>query len=537
MKRKLIAAIGVAGMMVSMAACGSDDGGSDSSGKKSGPDGFKGQTLTVWAMDGSTPEQWTEGRHRRIREEDRRQGQVRGPAVERHPAEADAPPSPRRTRRTSSRSATPRPPPTPRPAASRTSATSRRRSARDWTAVLNKAAVVDGKQYAAPWYSANRVVIYNKKIWAEAGIKETPKTRDEFFEALDTIKTKTDAEPIYLPGQNWYFFDGLTIGKGADLVKKDGGKWVSNLGRPQGRQGHGHLQASTSPTPRPPRTRTRPPRSRPRSSPRARPAPSSAWAGRPAPPIKANPAIEKDIGYFTIPGETADKPEGVFLGGSNLAVAAGQREAGPRQGVPEDRAVRQVRGPARQGGRRHPEQGVPRLQPGGQRRPPRPPPRPPKVGGTTPLIPEWAAVENAPNPIKTYHDGGPERQVARRGRQAGRGARSTSGSRRSSKAANCRGTGSGTAAPAPRAVHAVSHGAEKEMASMTVQTERPPSGPGGRRRRRPARPRATRADPAAGSPRRGAPYLLLLPPGGRDRWCSSAGRWSRTRCSRSRTST
>ena len=42
--------------------------------------------------------------------------------------------------------------------------------------------------------------------------------------------------------------------------------------------------------------------------------------------IEANPAIEKDIGYFTIPGETADKPEGVFLGGSNLAVAEGSKK-------------------------------------------------------------------------------------------------------------------------------------------------------------------------------------------------------------------
>ena len=69
MKRKLIAAIGVAGMMIGVAACGCDDGGSDST-AKSGADGFKGQTLTVWAMDGSTPAQWTEGRHRRLREED-----------------------------------------------------------------------------------------------------------------------------------------------------------------------------------------------------------------------------------------------------------------------------------------------------------------------------------------------------------------------------------------------------------------------------------------------------------------------------------
>lgn len=57
MKRKLIAAIGVAGMMIGLAACGSDDG--SDSGKKTGPDSYKGQTLTVWAMDGSTPPGWT----------------------------------------------------------------------------------------------------------------------------------------------------------------------------------------------------------------------------------------------------------------------------------------------------------------------------------------------------------------------------------------------------------------------------------------------------------------------------------------------
>lgn len=93
--------------------------------------------------------------------------------------------------------------------------------------------MADGKQYALPWYAGNRVVMYNKKIWAQAGIKELPKTRAELFKAFDTIKQKTDAEPLYLPGQNWYFFDGLTIGTGADLVKKDGSKWVSNLGDPK----------------------------------------------------------------------------------------------------------------------------------------------------------------------------------------------------------------------------------------------------------------------------------------------------------------
>src|SRR5690606_14731794 len=41
---------------------------------------------------------------------------------------------------------------------------------------------------------------------------------------------------------------------------------------------------------------------------------------------EANPKTAKDIGYFTTPGATAAKPEGVFLGGSTLAVAAGSKK-------------------------------------------------------------------------------------------------------------------------------------------------------------------------------------------------------------------
>ena len=54
MKRGLIAATGVAAMLVTVAACGSGDDD-----KKTGADGFKGETLTVWAMNGSTPDGWT----------------------------------------------------------------------------------------------------------------------------------------------------------------------------------------------------------------------------------------------------------------------------------------------------------------------------------------------------------------------------------------------------------------------------------------------------------------------------------------------
>lgn len=54
MKRGLIAATGVAAMLVSVAACGSSDGD-----KESGGGGSQGKSLTVWFMDGSNPPAWT----------------------------------------------------------------------------------------------------------------------------------------------------------------------------------------------------------------------------------------------------------------------------------------------------------------------------------------------------------------------------------------------------------------------------------------------------------------------------------------------
>ncbi|GAA3296602.1 hypothetical protein GCM10020295_26860 [Streptomyces cinereospinus] len=156
----------------------------------------------------------------------------------------------------------------------------------DWTESLNDSSVFEGTQYAAPWYFANRVVVYNKKVWADAGIKGTPKTRDEFYDALRTIGEKTDAEPIYLPGQNWYHFVGLVVGEGGELVKKDGDTYVSNLADPKVAAAMETYKKFQALSKAPPRTRTRPPRSRVRSSARATSARSSAWAGKPASPSR-----------------------------------------------------------------------------------------------------------------------------------------------------------------------------------------------------------------------------------------------------------
>ncbi|MGY0070355.1 extracellular solute-binding protein [Streptomyces sp. QTS137] len=395
MKRKLIAAIGVAGMLFSVAACGGDDG----DGKNTGADGFEGQTLVVWTMDGSAPADWSEDVQAAFEKKtgaklkfetqkwDGIQQKVTTALSENDPPDVIEIGN------------------TQTPSYAATGGLAeledlKKEIGAEWTDSVNQSSVFEGKQYAAPWYFANRVVIYNKAIWAEAGIKDTPRTRDEFFEDLETIGEKTDAEPIYMPGQNWYFFDGLIIGQGADLVKKEGDTYVSNLADPKVTAAMEIYQkyASFSKAPKDKDEAT------PQQADVFAKGKTGAFIGmgwEAATAVKANPKIEKDLGYFTIPGETADKPEGVFLGGSNLAVAAGSEKQELAQEflrialsdefegalakangvIPnkqslesslEGNAVAEAAAPAAAG------------------------------GGTTPLIPQWAAVENTPNPIKAY---------------------------------------------------------------------------------------------------------------------------------------
>ncbi|MFB0615559.1 extracellular solute-binding protein [Streptomyces sp. AGS-58] len=397
MKRKLAAAIVIAGMMVSVSACGGDDG--DDSGKNAGPDSFKGQTLTVWAMDGSTPDQWSKDvtaafekkTGAKLKFETQKWDGIQQKITT--ALSESTPPDVLEVGNTQT------------PAYAATGGLAdlsdlKQEIGSDWTPSVSQSSVYEGKQYAAPWYFANRVVIYNKRIWAKAGIKNTPKTRDEFYRDLETIGKKTDAEPLYLPGQNWYFFDGLTIGQGADLVKKDGGKYVSNLGDPKVTKAMEIYKkyASYSKAPKD-KDEATPQQAEVFAKGKTGAFIGMGWEAGTA--VTANKAIEKDLGYFTIPGESADKPEGVFLGGSNLAVAQGSKKQALAKEFLKIALSDRYEGelaklngviPNKQALESNLKGNVvaEAAAPGAA------------VGGTTPLIPEWGAVENSPNPIKSY---------------------------------------------------------------------------------------------------------------------------------------
>ena len=55
----------------------------------------------------------------------------------------------------------------------------------------------DGKQYGIANGGVADGVVYNRRIWQEAGIAEMPKTPDEFLDCLQKIKDNTGAVPLY----------------------------------------------------------------------------------------------------------------------------------------------------------------------------------------------------------------------------------------------------------------------------------------------------------------------------------------------------
>lgn len=116
-----------------------------------------------------------------------------------------------------------------------------------WLDGLAGPATVDGKLYGVPAFAATRTVIYNKKMWDQAGIKAAPTTYDDLTADLDKVKAtfggQKDFAPFYLPGKYWY--DGLqwVWDAGGDVAAKDGGTWKGTLSEAPAQQGLADFKA------------------------------------------------------------------------------------------------------------------------------------------------------------------------------------------------------------------------------------------------------------------------------------------------------
>ncbi|MET9482398.1 extracellular solute-binding protein [Streptomyces sp. NPDC006638] len=400
MKRKLVAAIGVAGMMVSIAACGSDD----DKGSETKAGGSK--NLTVWVMDGSAPDAWIKGVNKefeaahkgvKVKVEIQQWNGIQEKVTT--ALSEDAPPDVLELGNT------------------QTAGYAVTGGLADltgdkaalgydgWNKGMLASTELDGKLYSAPWYAASRVVVYDKAVFKKAKVTP-PTTRDEWIAGLKKIQASDKkVQPIYLPGQSWYVYSGFVWDEGSDLAVKDGDQWKGNLASPEATAAinfYKELQSfSTAPKDKDEATPQQ-------STDVVAKGGVASWIGLGWEAGGAIDAMKKagktaDFGYFPIPGKTADKPGSVFFGGSNLAVA----ERSPNKDLAKE-WLALAAGKAQMA--KYAEATGGALLPNNDASQFAPPAdsfaeamaKSAPVGKITPVTPGWANVETAPNPIKDY---------------------------------------------------------------------------------------------------------------------------------------
>lgn len=195
-----------------------------------------------------------------------------------------------------------------------------------WLKGLEGPATVAGKLYAAPFYAGTRSVIYNKDMWAKAGVTTAPTSYTELIADLDKIKatnSAADFSAFYLPGTYWYNAISFLYDAGGALAQQSGGSWKGQLetsASQQGLQDFKNFENAYSTTAS-------------RTAPMDTPNPTDLFAtGKTATVMgngnalktieQSNPKLVGHIGSFPFPSK-ADPGKNMpnFLGGSDIAIA------------------------------------------------------------------------------------------------------------------------------------------------------------------------------------------------------------------------
>ncbi|MCX5040880.1 extracellular solute-binding protein [Streptomyces coelicoflavus] len=271
---------------------------------------------------------------------------------------------------------------------------------RDWLPGLAEPGQWMSQQFGVPWYAANRVVIYRKDLFEQAGVNEPPRTREEWLEATEKLDKNGD-QGIYLAGQDWYTLAGFIWDEGGELATQagEGGVWTGALDSGAALRGmdfYRELQAlGDGPVDA---DEEHPPQSGVFA--KGQVAQIIAVPGQAQSVLRENPDLKGKIGFFPVPGKSADKPGAVFTGGSDLvvpkntdqeegALAVIEALAGEKWNTDLARTMNYVPNKKSLAEAVSGEEGAEAMAAGAAQ------------GRATPGTPQWGAVE-ADNPIKEY---------------------------------------------------------------------------------------------------------------------------------------
>jgi N,N'-diacetylchitobiose transport system substrate-binding protein len=201
-----------------------------------------------------------------------------------------------------------------------------------WLKGLEESATYKGKLYGVPYYAGARGVIYRTDQYRAAGVRQVPKSLDQFEAALKKLKAKYGKDrrysALYFPGQYWLASMSFVYDYGGKIAEFKGGKWKGTLDSPQAIQALTRLKRIVRSYSKANKTGDE-----------ATPAQALVFAKGKVGSIIANgwewgfalnkdtgnPALENKIGAYPMPSHTPGKFMPTFLGGSDLAIPVTSR--------------------------------------------------------------------------------------------------------------------------------------------------------------------------------------------------------------------
>lgn len=189
-----------------------------------------------------------------------------------------------------------------------------------------EAGTYDGKLFAAPYYAGSRLVFYRKDLMKKAGLSE-PKTLDEFVTTGEKLKAAggKDFSGIYFPGQDWRNALPYIWAAGGDLAVEKDGTWQGSLSTPESVKGLTQVQQVMTKASGAPKDGNETDPQVPYCAGKIGMLSAPGWVKGSIIAPKADggcPQAEKDLGVFALPGNAPGETAPVFLGGSNIAIAA-----------------------------------------------------------------------------------------------------------------------------------------------------------------------------------------------------------------------
>ncbi|MFD6698625.1 MULTISPECIES: extracellular solute-binding protein [unclassified Microbacterium] len=199
-----------------------------------------------------------------------------------------------------------------------------------WLAGLAEPSAFDGKLYAVPMYGGTKVVMYNKDMFAKAGITQPPQDLDELTQVCAKLAQTFGSTPnfsgFYMPGQYWFSGAPFVFGKGGDLAVKKGDTWQGALSTPRAQEGLAawrSFQNSCS-TPSSVGVNTNNP-DQAQVFADGGAAIISARGWEPAAVVEKNPALKDQLGFMPMPGYEKGKPLPVIVSGSTIGISAASK--------------------------------------------------------------------------------------------------------------------------------------------------------------------------------------------------------------------